>query len=69
MKEQNQILISILEHTRAVLGPANIVISIGQLNNVASQYNKKFFLTYTGNEFRKSVKSSSEENHFTNIYI
>jgi len=60
-----QILISVLEHKTAVLGPENIVISsevetlmIGYLNNVrvrvcASQYNTRFFLTYTRNEFCK----------------
>ena len=60
-----QILIAVIEHKTAVLGPAHIVISsevetlmIGYLNNVrvrvhASQYSTRFFLTYTGNEFCK----------------
>ena len=60
-----QILIAVMEHKTAMLGPAHIVISseveklmIGYLNNVrvwvhASQYSTRFFLTYTGNEFCK----------------
>ena len=72
-----QILITVLEHKTAVLGPANIVISsevealmIGYLNNVrvrvcASQYNTRFFLTYTGNEFCKiSEKIAHVAKHF-----
>ena len=69
-----QFLITVMEHKTAVLGPANIIISraieelmLRYLNCVRvrvyalqTKYNTRFFLTYTGNEFRKISEKIAE---------